>query len=259
MKLNHHSATVLPFHVDERGVFHGIFERKSADYRPPFFDNALNFIGGNSQVGDASPRAVKTRELEEEFWQIYEPEESLNKMLGQEFINEKPHVVAVYDPAAIRTLQHLGDLLHKDAQHAGDYFVRTVSPITKGELIYAGTVFVKQLQTPEFREARDIIVNEFVGRVTTDNVRRGSLTEVLSRDEINLGNRKFSWGYDIVTNQLMRTGVIPQQEYGVLRSMAVLVDDLESKPIAPIEVVWTPGGERGFSDFVAMGHTYKDM
>ncbi len=75
IELNHHSASILPYHLDLEDRLNFVLERKSPDYKKPFFDNALNFFGGNWEKGkynEKSPEETVSREIKEEFWISYE-------------------------------------------------------------------------------------------------------------------------------------------------------------------------------------------
>ncbi len=226
--VNHHSAGVLPFFVHPKDGLTFILEQKDAKYKAPFFDNGLNFAGGNREKGvhdDFSPEDTARREISEEFWKAYEAPESLNDLLGEKFIASEPDVVKKYDSGSIARIKQVVPVFLDGMKHAADYLMTVHPPITRDPLKYGSTIFTKQLSEGEFGSLVDLIV-EFDGKLTTDNLKWGSKIVAVSLKEINAKNLKFSWGYCQVMNDLLISGKLPVQKHddGVLRPLANFVD-----------------------------------
>jgi len=206
--LNHHSAAVLPFHVDLEDTVHLILEEKDRQYRPPFFDGGLNFLGGNWEKGvnhDKTPRELIRREIDEEFWSKFEATESLNTLLGQKFLDHEPEVFARYDQGRIQKIKQIGVIITANMQYVGDYVIRVQPPITNAELSYGSTIFTTSLDAEKFKTVESIL-REFDGKVTTDNLKYGSRVVSVTLKEINQRNSKFSWHYGNIVNELISSG-----------------------------------------------------
>ena len=241
--LNHHSAAVLPFHVDLEDTVHLILEEKDKGYKPPFFDSGLNFLGGNWEKGvhqDKTPRELVCREINEEFWSKFEATESLNALLGQKFLDSEPEVAAKYDQASIQKIRQIGALITADMRYAGNYIIKVQPPITKTELVYGSTIFTTGLDSEKFKTV-EAILKEFDGKVTTDNLKWGSRVVSVTLKEINQKNTKFSWHYCHIVNELMNSGYSFLKP-GVIRTLnLVQVSKMnyvppEGSPDAKIEV-----------------------
>jgi len=169
MQLNHHCASVLPFHLDDKGQLLLILEQKDPGYKVPFFDNGLNCFGGNWSPEDESRAQTIERELQEEFWERYEAPEDLNELLGEDFLKNQPTVIAQYDSASIRKLSQFSTLMY-GGEFAANYAVSVVNPVVRNKLTYGSTVFTKELSADELLEARKV-VDFFNGKLTTDNLK----------------------------------------------------------------------------------------
>jgi len=234
--LNHHSAAIIPFFIDDKGDLHFVFEHKDPGYKKPFFDDGLNGEGGNYEKGvhkDASPKVTVVREVSEEFWAAYEAPESLNALLGQEFIAREPQVVAKYDDKSVKRLKQAVPILTAGMKYAGSYIMTVQPPITKTELRYGSSIFVKELSKDESGEL-EAMVKEFDGKLTTDNLKWGSKISVVSLRQINERNMKFAWGYCSVVNSLLRNECLPRQPVGVIRPLSLVqVADMPHLDAAP--------------------------
>ena len=260
MELNHHSAAVLPYYFNNSGMLSFFLERKSADLRPPYFNNGLNFFGGNGVKDDLSPFNLAKREVGEEFHRLDERPESLNEIVGQEFSRESQEkqrelvdkLKTWYSLEKIGEIRILVPLLLEGAEFASHYVVMVNPPIMKTPLTYASTIFTKELSRDEAERIQDL-VGKYNGRLTTDNVLRGSRSEFITLDQINTRGDKFAWGYCQKLDHLLREGYLPQKNsVGVIRPLR---RDL-------IEVTTLPKDKNlnfsSFEEFVSLtGHTYK--
>ena len=263
--LNHHAASLLSYYVDPEGSLHFILEQKDPDYKPPYFDEGLNFIGGNWQKGvnkDKSPEELVHREIEEEFWRIDEPIEYLNKLLGEkflktEFIKEK----AKYDgdDKPLQIINLVGKILEDGARYTTDYIVKISPPITKDILTYGLTAFTNRLSKEEF-ETIENIINACNGELTTDNKTHGSKIVSVTLDEINKQNKKFAWGYGRILNDLISSKL--NKTAGVIKSVGVIRplkrELIKVKKINyPIEAETTESGCPTFEGLESIGFVYK--
>lgn len=230
MVLNHHSASILPY-ICLDGELHFILEKKSADYKPPFFDNALNFLGGNWNPEDKSPEDTLEREVLEEFWSLHEGDESLNELLGQKFLPVEAEVDVRLPKEIVGVLRELGPRLLAGHERAGQYIMSLRPPIVNENLAYSATIFMKALSVEDYAHFK-IMIELFSGRLTTDNWKRGSSVVDVSLKDINKNNLKFAWGYDKVINELLKAGKLPKQPSGIVRPLE-LID------IAPLDDVHT--------------------
>ena len=255
--LNHHSASVLPFYEDLEGKVHLILEEKDKEYKLPFFDNGLNFLGGNWEKGmhvDKSPRELVCREVDEEFWTIFEPTESLNGLLGESFLKREPEVVAKYDHASVQKIKQIGALICSNMRYAGSYIIKIQPPITKTELVHGLTIFTNCLNSEKYKNIESVL-KEFDGKLTTDNLKWGSHIVSTTLQEINLNNRKFAWGYCNIVNELMKSG-FDNLRPGVIRPLnLVQVSKMEytlAKGTKEAEIEAGPS----FKDFEEAGYKY---
>jgi len=250
IKLNHHSAAVLPYHLDLEGRLHFVLEQKDPKYKAPYFDNGLNFLGGNWEKGvntDLSPKDVVERETPEEFWDKYEAPESLNSLLGQEFLKREPEVMVKYDLKSVERIKQVGKIVGSSLGYAGNYIVRVLPPITKSELVYGSSIFTRVLSEQEFKTICDV-AQEFEGRLTTDNLKWGSKTVVVTLDDINHKNRKFSWGYCNMVNMMFQHSFLPKQPCGVARPLNLV--KIEGMPL-PLQA-------ETFEDIEKEGYAYLE-
>ncbi len=237
--LNHHSAGLLPY-IELDGKLFFILEQKDPGYKPPFFDNALNFLGGNWKKGvnpDKSPEELIRREISEEFWDSPEAPESLNELLGREFLTREADIdVKAYDtPKNMEKLRQVG---------------RTVGrPLSEPGLIYAAGIFLRELSPDEFKSI-EAVLEEFGGKVTTDNVKRGSRVVAVSLDEINQKNIKCAWGYDYILNDLLYAEKLPHQEPVIIRPLRLI----EVMKIREEELQTSPT----FEAFEKAGYKYRE-
>ncbi len=255
--LNHHSATVLPVHVDLEGTVHLILEEKDESYKLPFFDKGLNFLGGNWEKGvhnDESPLAVVRREIDEEFWTKFEPTESLNGLLGQTFLDKEPEIAAKYDYASVQKIRRIASIICADMRYFGSFLMRVNPPIAKTPLTYGSSIFTSNLSIEQFKTIEEVL-KEFDGKITTDNLKWGSHVVSTTLQEINLRNRKFAWGYCHIINELMKSGYSFLQP-GVIRPLN-LIEAVQMK-IVPREGSSEARIEAGpaFREFEDAGYEY---
>ncbi|MFC1723623.1 hypothetical protein ACFL0V_05775, partial [Nanoarchaeota archaeon] len=239
------------------GKLHLVLEQKDAGYKKPFFDNGLNFLGGNWAKGkndETSPAETVDREIREEFWQAYEAPESLNELLGQEFLEREPQVSAQYDQASVNRIQTMAALLRSGIEHAGDYIVTVRPPITNDALVYGSSIFAKELTADELHEV-NTLVDQFGGKLTTDNLKWNSQIAVATLDDINLANTKFSWGYDHTINHLLDSGALPEQDSRIIRPMNLIsVEPLDYNS----EQERTETGSPTYRGFERLGFKYRE-
>jgi len=256
--LNHHAGVVLPYYADEEGILHFIMEEKSEDYKPPYFDNGLNFIGGNWMAQDNSPRGTIDREVKEEFRRTPEALESLNSLLGGEkFLEREAEVQSHEDVAAVENIQHFGETISKMMRHCADYVVEVHPPIRKEVLRYGVSVFLKKLREYESDWMGEILA-EYGGKLTTDNINRGSRIVSVTLDDINSQNKKFAWGYDIILNRVLfgDGGFLIGRNYepGVIRTLSLV-------SVSPMELPKkkdsNPDEGPSYEEIEAAGYSYK--
>ncbi len=258
MVFNHHSAGLLPYFVHPKGGLTFILEQKDPKYKSPFFDSGLNFEGGNCEKGlhpDKNPKETLVREVSEEFWAQYEAPESLNTLLGQEFITREPDVVKKYDERNVRRIQQAVPLLTEGMEYVISYRVSVNPPITKTPLQYASSIFAKQLSEGEFSQL-EAMIKEFDGRLTTDNLKWGGRIVAVSLSEINNKNMKFSWGYDHIVNDMLPRLKILRQPHGVLRTMSDLVKIEVMQYLESIRIPFDTGPT--YEDTEKSGYQYLD-
>ncbi|VVB81931.1 Uncharacterised protein [uncultured archaeon] len=249
--LNHHSASILPY-ICLDGTVHFILEKKSADYRPPFFDTALNFLGGNFDARDKSPEDTLEREVLEEFWSLTEEHESLNALLCQKFLPVEARVDVRLPEEIVGVLSELGPRLLVGHKLAGSYIMTVHSPIANPELTYGSTIFMKALSAEDYAHFK-LMIELFSGRLTTDSWKHGSSVVDVSLKDINGRNLKFAWGYDKVINELLKANKLPEQPSGVIRPLGLVdVASLE----CPADIEKTEMGVPTYAG-LSVAHKYK--
>ncbi len=246
-ELNHHSAALLPYYVSATGTLHFVFERKDPKFRAPYFDRGLNFLGGNSLPQDVSTLDLLHRELSEEFWHIDEPQESLNALLGQAFIDEHPDVVDRFSVHDVNKIQEISTCILRDAVYAGTYERRIPPPIMKTELVHTGSIYVKRLDALEFKLIEDLL-SQYGNKITPDNLRWGSTVEIATLEDINQHAQKFAWGYCGLLNDLLQRGFFPSDER-VLRPLSLITGDR----IASLDTLVNPTKE----DIESLGYQFN--
>ena len=248
--LNHHAASLLAYYVDQEKGLHFILEQKDPDYKPPFFDNGLNLIGGNWKKGvnkDKSPEELVHREIEEEFWMIEEPQEYLNELLGEKFLKREVKGGGKYDDKFLQRIKSVGEILEDGASYTTNYIVNISPPITKGVLTYGLTVFTNKLSAEEFKTI-ETVINDFKGKLITDNLKYDSKIVSVSLDEINKQNKKFAWGYGHILTDLIKSD-IDTSSTGVIRPLNLIkINKIEY----PIKGNKCPT----FNDFERRGYEY---
>ena len=211
--LKTHAGVVLPYHVDGNRDLHFVFERKDPGFKIPFFDNGLNFLGGNYQKGgkytDASPEDTAVREIREEFGILEEDiDESYEKLTGQSFESWQ-RTQQTSENLRLDITKRFGNILSNDLKYVGADFIASIhSPLVKTDFQYAIAVFLRSLSQEEFGFISSNIA-DLEGRVTTDNLKWGSRTEVIPYSRINQTPEKFSWGYDQIMNYLIERSLLP--------------------------------------------------
>ncbi len=208
--LNHHSGSVIPYCEIGREVFL-IFEQKSPDFNPPWFDNGLCLLGGNWQKGtfkDTSPDETLKRELEEELWGRYEAPEDLTKLLGQQIVERKPRVTERYGPKDIQKIREVAEIILGESRRVDDCIVHMFPPAYKRDLVQGASFFVAPLSEGQFRTIESIL-QEYEGVLTTDNLRFDGKTAITTMDKINKTAHKFAYGNDNVMNHLIDIEAVP--------------------------------------------------
>ncbi len=232
-KLGWHSAAVLPYFVSS-GELYFLLEQKDPKFRTPFFENGLNFLGGNCDLkkgigkDDTTPEGTAAREVKEEFFLIKEPEESLNELLGQEFLTKDQELLSkvkvTHTLENLKRVRDAGTRLLEGVQYAQSYIMTVHEPISKpgsGPMVYGSSIFVKEMDEREFRGLEKLL-DDLGGKVTTDNLKFGGKTVLASLKQINEENRKFAWGYCHVVNALLNERALPAQAYGVIRPLSLV-------------------------------------
>lgn len=249
--LNFCSAGIFPYYFskDEKITF--LFERKSGDYIPPFFNNSIGPLGGNmGNSKDKSPEEVLERELKEEFHVLYEDEESLNELIGQEILQE--HHVSYkldYDEKIIEDIKRMPSVLLEGKAYAGSYLVRFFPPLAgiKKEIKGIESTFIKELSQEEYFFV-DNLLKKTGGRITTDNLKFGGKTLFVSLDDINENKYKFSWNCGQTISDLLKKGKVPMPG-----KYPLAIRTLENIQIEPIPTTTNPT----FKEFESMGLIYK--
>jgi len=253
-QLNHHAAVLLPYYLAEEQV-HFVLEQKDPNFRKPYFDGALNIIGGNWNKGlnpEQSPLETMMREVNEEFWRAYEGPESLNTILGQKFVEDektKP-LLAAYDHSKVRQIQQIGAMLLDGAKYGADFYVTALPPLMKTPLEYGLTVFTKELSGEEYEFIAETI-KQLKNKVRTDDLKRDGSTVITNLARINADNPKFAWGYDQVLSYLLENGIVPcnkaEEPRSVLRRMGLI----QIEPC--LGLTW----ERSYEALERTGREYK--
>lgn len=222
MRLNHHSASILPFFADDKGKLFFLLEQKDPSFNPPYFNNGLSFIGGNYQPGDfpdLSPVDTLKREVLEEYWIATEADESLQNLLGETFTIKKPNVEASYKEDQLDKIRQGARILLQSVMYAADFVMRISPPITNEDLFYGLTTFTRKFDSESFNYWRNLL-EEFDGKLTTDNLRWNSRIVFKSIDEIvNDDEIKFAYGYDHVLDALLQEGFIERDTARKLRTL----------------------------------------
>lgn len=211
ISINFHASSVLPYFIDNFGKIFFVLEQKDSNYIHPYFNNALNFIGGNFQKGinkDISPEETLDRELKEEFWVIEEEDESLNTILGEDSENNNKLNNDVlnnetYDPIEITRINEIAEILIKEKQNFSCYLISTNPPLTQKPLTYLSSPFLRKLSESEFKTMKNLI-KFFNGKLTPDNLKWGSKIIIISLDEIVSKKPIFSWTYDQILKHLIK-------------------------------------------------------
>jgi len=259
--LNHHSAVVLPYYFNEEGKPVFIFEKKSPKFKKPFFDNGLNFLGGNWQKGqheDKSSLELISREINEEFWILSESEESYNVLLNQQFVkDEQEKLKIVYNQSHLRKMQEIGNFLKQGLKYCKTYIVTVESPPMKKRVKYANTVFSRELFLDETKKMTSLIA-DYGGKLTTDNLQWGGATVARSLEEINNQGSKFVWGYCLELNDLIMNRFVPgDDKTGVIRTIGDRFIKISS--LASILGVEEKAlADYSFADFERAGIEYTD-
>jgi hypothetical protein len=255
IELNHHSACVLPWYQTESDIW-VMVEQKDAGFRHPYFDNGLNFLGGNWKKGqdsDESPLDLAIREIGEEFWLTADAHESTNALLGQEFLKGDQSDTGAHDEKPEDRIKDLGRMLQQGLSSGGNYIVTVSPPIADPRVVYANSVFLRQLSTKEYLDARRI-VDGFYGKITTDNHRRDNKTVFVALDQINGENMKFAWGYGKILNEIIRAGYLPVTE-SIIRPLAQIgVEQM----LLPGGVSKRPSGILTFDGVEKAGYSYRE-
>jgi len=223
IKFNHHAAAVLPYYLNkERGLCF-VLEQKGPDYMIPYFNNGLCLLGGNWQKGihtEQSPEGTMIREVYEEFWNRAEEDDSLNDLIGEKVVKRQPELIDKYDKAAIQRIQQIGEMFVNGVRYAADYIVSINPPILENVLTAGFSIFARELSDNEFKGVENII-DEFDGKLTTDNLKWGGRTVCVYLDEINSENMKFTWSYDHMVNDMLGSE-LPAQEPKIIRTLGLV-------------------------------------
>lgn len=203
---NHHSASVLPVYVDNYGNLNFLLEEKDPGYKEPYFNQGAVFFGGNwekrKEYEDRSPKETLIREIEEEFRRIEDPLESLNELVGEDFISETKDNYQKQDFSKRdkERVWSVGKLILRNLKHRANYEVTVRPPIMKeSDLVYGSSVFISPLSKKGYEHTKSVI-EQYDGAITPDNVEWGSRTFFWNPKEDNPA--KFAWGYDQILHNL---------------------------------------------------------
>ncbi len=250
--LKFHSAGIFPYAFPKDKKITFLFEMKSEDYIPPFFNNGLGFLGGNRDAKDESPERTLERELNEEFHIICEDEEeSLNELLGEEVLQER-HIPfnMNYDKKTIEDIKRVPSILLERKIYVGSYLATFSPPLAgiKREIRGIESIFIKELSQEEYLFVNTLL-KKTEGKITTDNLKFGGKTLFASLDDINENKYKFSWDCGYIINDILKKGKVPIPQGG-----HIAIRSLEDIRIEPIHTSKNPT----FKEFEFMGLTYKE-
>jgi len=253
-KLKFHSAMLVAYYL-EKDRLHLIFEQKDPNYKRPYFDSGLNFLGGNYEKGKhdhSSPYETLLEEIREEFHSMPEKPESLNELLGEKFIEKEPDLVAKYDHKTTERIREMGNILTKNVHPIKDFYIVEIHPpITKDVLTYGSSMFNRELNGNEFKHIKELI-DEFDGKLTTDNLKWKSKIVTVPFDYITKKN-KFAWESAHVLVDLLGSE-LPAQPTDQIR----LLDEVKLikkvyPPTAEIDKFRCPT----FTGFESLGYNYE--
>ena len=212
---NHQAAALLPYYIQGEEVYF-VFEEKSADYNPPFFDLALNCLGGNGIDGNEGSGQIVKREVGEEFFLRIEDADDVNKILGQKFLMGKGKEGCEVGVEAVR---EVGRLLLKNIKHFADYEVGIVPPVLEKKVVYGCSLFLRELDKKDFLFVKGVI-GKLDGKLTTDNIKYGSRIVAISLDEINKG-KKFAWAYGYILRDFLAAKKFGKLKASLLKEVKV--------------------------------------
>jgi hypothetical protein len=149
-----------------------------------------------------------------------------------------------FDRSTKDQIKTVSEIILDNYIHAADYIVTVREPII--DMVHGSTVFVKPLTKNQFSEIKQLVTS-LAGKVTTDNYRWGGKTRVISLDEINETNAKFSGGYEHIINDLIDTKVIPDIKTRIIRSINLV----------SIERINASYQHTTYKSFEDMGFEYK--
>ena len=252
INLNFQCSGILPYYPSGNKRITFLFEMKSEDYVPPFFNNSLCFLGGNrGNKKDKSPEAVLERELNEEFHILDEDEEeSLNDLIGQEVLKNQqgsPHTLN-YDEKTIEDIRRIPSVLLEEKIYAESYLVTFFPPFggIKRKVKGIESIFVKELSSEEYLFV-DNLLKKTDGRVTTDNLKFGGKTLFASLEELNDNRYKFAWDCGQMVTDILKREKVP-----IPLRYPIAIKSLDGVEIKPIHTTENPT----FEEFEHMGYKY---
>ncbi len=213
LRVSSHSAMLLPYHIDSHGELHVLLERKSPEFKAPYFNDGLNLLGGNSCPQDKSSLQLLDRELREEFWLTQEEEETNEALFGT------AQATATAHPKPTRHQRALAnELYHLIAQpdthiYAGTEIVEFRPPLVRAPTLVTGTTYLYQLDANEIADIRKI-TQELNGTVRTDDYAFGGKTQVLRYGADGLANEKYAWSGGLTLQHLFMNGHLPTPKQG---------------------------------------------
>jgi hypothetical protein len=244
---NHHASVVLPFY-DDSSRLQLLFEQKSPDYKPPFFDNALNIPGGNSNAQERSAAQVLNREIHEEFGIIEDTPETLDAIIGQKVMEASAELDERLPPQYANMVHDLGKGILENASHAATYEMIFLPPIAPQPIVCSFSVYTSPLDEKTFRSLKRmmLMLNE---KLTVDNYKLNSKCAITTIEDINRNNSKIAWGYDHILNDLMEIEF--RRSDRIYRPLSIA----SATPI----LRGGPAQGPSFDNIKALGHTYKNL
>lgn len=199
MEINNFSSHVVPYY-SSNGNIALVLERKSPEYNAPYFNSALSLFGGVSKNEDGCAHSSLERELREEFWLL--PDVDVTLDMGIEFNVEKSASSDSLDEKSKLEVQRIGKILMSNVIYVSDFIFGVKPPVNKKDINICVSVFLRELSLDELLYITNV-QGKNNGKVTPDNLRWGSTTEVLTINQINRTNDRFAWGFDKVINHLI--------------------------------------------------------
>lgn len=247
--LNHHAAATFPYCMGEDGI-EFLVEIKDRKFRPPFFDGGANGIGGNN-IGtrdregrpiedDDSPLGILTREIYDEF-HIKPPSQIEERPLHERLSPVDPAILDRYSGDVLSDIRVIGHAIIDGISHGRDLSMTVYRPILRNDITYILSFYLSRFDPQMMKHVKEML--EKIGPLTTDNINyghEGHSLEILKIKDVNVGNRKFAWGYDRVLTRMLELygkeiGASEEEQRGVIRPLRFIdLRDLEHAPLGSL-------------------------